>query len=121
MNRYHGLTAGYEAGELFLTYRTVGVDDLMRWASPRHARPHQEPPGMTLTIEQDCSDFCRVRPYDDVQNRSHSSADSEPSSSTPEERLADSLKERFPSAGKVLPCPGRNGSETSGVRRAPSA
>ncbi|HEV3121651.1 MAG TPA: PIG-L family deacetylase [Isosphaeraceae bacterium] len=39
MNRYHGLTAGFEAGELFLTYRSVGVDDLMRWASPAHARP----------------------------------------------------------------------------------
>ncbi len=38
MNRYHGLTAGFEAGELFLTYRSVGVDDLMRWASPAHAR-----------------------------------------------------------------------------------
>jgi LmbE family N-acetylglucosaminyl deacetylase len=38
MNRYHGLTAGFEAGELFLTYRTVGVDDLMRMASPAHAR-----------------------------------------------------------------------------------
>src|SRR3954468_9486535 len=38
MNRYHGLTAGFEAGELFLTYRWVGVDDLMRWASPMHAR-----------------------------------------------------------------------------------
>jgi N-acetylglucosamine malate deacetylase 1 len=38
MNRYHGLTAGFEAGELFLTYRTVGVDDLMRWASPAHGR-----------------------------------------------------------------------------------
>jgi N-acetylglucosamine malate deacetylase 1 len=39
MNRYHGLTAGFEAGELFLTYRSVGVDDLMRWASPAHGRP----------------------------------------------------------------------------------
>jgi LmbE family N-acetylglucosaminyl deacetylase len=39
MNRYHGLTAGFEAGELFLTYRSLGVDDLMRWASPAHARP----------------------------------------------------------------------------------
>jgi LmbE family N-acetylglucosaminyl deacetylase len=39
MNRYHGLTAGFEAGELFLTYRSVGVEDLMRWASPAHARP----------------------------------------------------------------------------------
>lgn len=39
MNRYHGVTAGFEAGELFLTYRSVGVDDLMRWASPAHARP----------------------------------------------------------------------------------
>jgi LmbE family N-acetylglucosaminyl deacetylase len=38
MNRYHGLTAGFEAGEIFLTYRSVGVDDLMRWASPTHAR-----------------------------------------------------------------------------------
>lgn len=38
MNRYHGLTAGFEAGEVFLTYRSVGVDDLMRWASPSHAR-----------------------------------------------------------------------------------
>ncbi|CAN5903468.1 PIG-L family deacetylase [soil metagenome] len=38
MNRYHGLTAGYEAGELFLTYRSVGVEDLMRWAAPSHAR-----------------------------------------------------------------------------------
>lgn len=38
MNRYHGLTAGFEAGEIFMTYRSVGVDDLMRWASPAHAR-----------------------------------------------------------------------------------
>ena len=38
MNRYHGQTAGYEAGELFLTYRSIGVDDLVRWASPAHAR-----------------------------------------------------------------------------------
>ncbi len=38
MNRYHGLTAGFEAGELFMTHRSVGVDDLMRWASPAHAR-----------------------------------------------------------------------------------
>ena len=38
MNRYHGLTAGFEAGELFMTYRSVGVDDLMRWAAPKHAR-----------------------------------------------------------------------------------
>ena len=34
MNRYQGLTAGFEAGELFLTYRSVGVADLMRWACP---------------------------------------------------------------------------------------
>lgn len=39
MNRYHGLTAGFEAGELLLTYRSVGIDDVMRWASPTHARP----------------------------------------------------------------------------------
>jgi LmbE family N-acetylglucosaminyl deacetylase len=38
MNRYHGLTAGFEAGELFLTYRSIGVDDLMRWACPARAR-----------------------------------------------------------------------------------
>ncbi len=38
MNRYQGLTAGFEAGEIFLTYRSVGVDDLMRWASPTHCR-----------------------------------------------------------------------------------
>src|SRR5947209_4857080 len=38
MNRYHGLTAGFEAGELLLTYRSVGVADLMRWACPGHAR-----------------------------------------------------------------------------------
>jgi LmbE family N-acetylglucosaminyl deacetylase len=38
MNRYHGVTAGFEAGELFLTYRTVGVEDLMHWAAPAHAR-----------------------------------------------------------------------------------
>ena len=39
MNRYHGLTAGFEAGEIFLTYRSIGVEDLMRWASPAHGRP----------------------------------------------------------------------------------
>lgn len=38
MNRYHGLTAGFEAGEVFMTHRSVGVDDLMRFASPTHAR-----------------------------------------------------------------------------------
>jgi N-acetylglucosamine malate deacetylase 1 len=38
MNRYHGLTAGFEAGEVFMTHRSVGVDDLVRWASPAHAR-----------------------------------------------------------------------------------
>ncbi len=39
MNRYHGMTAGFEAGELFMTYRTVGVGDLVRWACPGLARP----------------------------------------------------------------------------------
>ncbi len=39
MNRYHGLTAGFEAGEIFMTYRSIGVEDVMRWASPRHGRP----------------------------------------------------------------------------------
>ncbi len=38
MNRYHGLTAGFEAGELFMTYRSIGVVDLMRWACPGPAR-----------------------------------------------------------------------------------
>lgn len=38
MNRYQGLTAGFEAGELFMSYRSVGVGDLMGWASPAHAR-----------------------------------------------------------------------------------
>jgi N-acetylglucosamine malate deacetylase 1 len=38
MNRYHGLTAGFEAGEVFMTHRSVGVDDLIRFASPAHAR-----------------------------------------------------------------------------------
>jgi LmbE family N-acetylglucosaminyl deacetylase len=38
MNRYHGLTAGFEAGELFLTYRSIGVVDLMQWACPTAAR-----------------------------------------------------------------------------------
>ncbi len=39
MNRYHGLTAGFEAGEMLITYRSVGVGDLMGWACPDHARP----------------------------------------------------------------------------------
>ena len=34
MNRYHGITAGFEAGEVFLSHRTVGVGDLYRWACP---------------------------------------------------------------------------------------
>ncbi len=38
MNRYQGMSAGFEAGELFLTYRSVGLHDLMTWASPKHAR-----------------------------------------------------------------------------------
>src|SRR3546814_6651172 len=37
MNRYFGLTAGFEAGELFVNYRTFGVDDLIQWAAPRPA------------------------------------------------------------------------------------
>jgi LmbE family N-acetylglucosaminyl deacetylase len=39
MNRYHGMTAGFEAGELFLTYRTIGVEDLMQWAAPPRTAP----------------------------------------------------------------------------------
>jgi LmbE family N-acetylglucosaminyl deacetylase len=31
--RYHGHTAGFEAGEIFLTYRSIGVDDLLSWAA----------------------------------------------------------------------------------------
>lgn len=38
MNRYHGLTAGFEAGELFLSHRSVGVSDLLQWACPRPER-----------------------------------------------------------------------------------
>lgn len=34
MSRYHGTTAGFEAGELFLCYRSIGVDDLIQWACP---------------------------------------------------------------------------------------
>jgi bacillithiol biosynthesis deacetylase BshB1 len=32
MNRHHGHTAGFDAGELFLTYRSIGVGDLLAWA-----------------------------------------------------------------------------------------
>lgn len=39
MNRYQGLTAGFEAGEVFMTYRSIGIDDLMRLSCPTHARP----------------------------------------------------------------------------------
>jgi LmbE family N-acetylglucosaminyl deacetylase len=38
MNRYHGATAGFDAGELFQTYRTTGVEDLVAWACPRRTR-----------------------------------------------------------------------------------
>ncbi len=34
MNRYHGITAGFAAGELFMTYRSIGVSDLMSFACP---------------------------------------------------------------------------------------
>ena len=37
MNRYHGATAGFDAGEQFLTYRAVGVDDLYEWAKRKTA------------------------------------------------------------------------------------
>ncbi len=43
MNRYHGLTAGYEAGELFLTYRSLGVDDLVQWARRHRDIPPPSP------------------------------------------------------------------------------
>lgn len=38
MNRYHGQTAGFEAGELFMTHRSIGVDDLVLWADPSRCR-----------------------------------------------------------------------------------
>ena len=38
MNRYHGHTAGFEAGEVFMTHRSIGVDDLVRWADPARGR-----------------------------------------------------------------------------------
>ena len=38
VNRHYGQTAGFEAGELFCTTRPVATDDLMRIASPSHAR-----------------------------------------------------------------------------------
>lgn len=38
MNRYQGMTAGFEAGEVFVTYRTVGVDDIMRLSCPPQPR-----------------------------------------------------------------------------------
>ncbi len=38
MNRYHGLMAGFEAGELFVTHRSQGVSNLMEWAAPSHSR-----------------------------------------------------------------------------------
>ncbi len=38
VNRHYGQTAGFEAGEAFLTHRPIGTDDLMRIASPSQAR-----------------------------------------------------------------------------------
>ncbi len=38
MNRYQGITAGFEAGEVFVTYRSIGIDDIMRLSCPSHAR-----------------------------------------------------------------------------------
>jgi LmbE family N-acetylglucosaminyl deacetylase len=38
MNRYHGATAGFEAGELFQTYRTIGVDDLIAWSCGKRGK-----------------------------------------------------------------------------------
>jgi LmbE family N-acetylglucosaminyl deacetylase len=39
MSRYHGMTAGFEAGEVFLSYRSIGVDDLIQWACPARPSP----------------------------------------------------------------------------------
>jgi LmbE family N-acetylglucosaminyl deacetylase len=41
-NRHYGQMAGFEAGELFWTHRAIGTDDLMRVASPAHAREGPE-------------------------------------------------------------------------------
>ena len=38
MNRYQGVTAGFDAGEVFMTYRSIGIDDIMRLSCPSHAR-----------------------------------------------------------------------------------
>ncbi len=38
VNRHYGQTAGFAAGELFWTYRSIGTDDLMRLVSPAHVR-----------------------------------------------------------------------------------
>jgi len=38
VNRHYGQTAGFEAGELFWTFRSVGADDLMWIVSPANAR-----------------------------------------------------------------------------------
>jgi LmbE family N-acetylglucosaminyl deacetylase len=45
MNRYFGLTAGFEAGELFMNYRSFGVDDLIRWAAPTPPESPDHPRG----------------------------------------------------------------------------
>lgn len=36
--RHYGMSAGFRAGELFLTPHAIGTDDLMKIASPRHAK-----------------------------------------------------------------------------------
>lgn len=38
LNRHWGNTAGFEAGEVFLVHRSIGVGDVMALASPLHAR-----------------------------------------------------------------------------------
>jgi LmbE family N-acetylglucosaminyl deacetylase len=38
MNRHYGQTAGFGAGELFLTHRSIGTRDVMQVVSPAHAR-----------------------------------------------------------------------------------
>ena len=38
VNRHYGHTAGFEAGELFSTPRSIGTDDFMKLACPGHTR-----------------------------------------------------------------------------------
>ena len=39
MNRYQGLTAGFEAGEVFMTFRSIGIGDIMQLSCAPRVRP----------------------------------------------------------------------------------